>query len=68
MKGQELAPNVARYGHRVEVTLLVAAAAAVIGGFVFVESGAVRIHRPRMVSGGTRHPTGLCRFPRLRPD
>ena len=38
-KGQDLAPNVARYGQRVEVTLLVAAAAAVIGGFALLNQG-----------------------------
>jgi len=38
-KGQELAPNVAKYGHRVEVTLLVAAAAAVVGGFALLNQG-----------------------------
>jgi HEAT repeat protein len=38
-KGQGLAPNVARYGHRVEVTLLASAAAAVIGGFALLNQG-----------------------------
>ena len=38
-KGQDLAPNVARYGQRVEVTLLAAAAAAVIGGFALLNQG-----------------------------
>jgi HEAT repeat protein len=38
-KGQELAPNVARYGHQVEVTLLAGAAAAVIGGFALLNQG-----------------------------
>src|SRR5215212_4347764 len=37
--GQELAPNVARYGHQVEVTLLAAAAASVIGGFALLNQG-----------------------------
>ncbi|QJX00524.1 HEAT repeat domain-containing protein [Frigoriglobus tundricola] len=40
MKGQDLAPNVARYGHRVGVPLLVAAAAGVIGGFTLLNEGA----------------------------
>lgn len=39
LKGQELAPNVARYGHQVEVTLLAVAAAAVIGGFALLNQG-----------------------------
>ena len=39
-KGQELAPNVARYGHRVGVPLLIAATVGVIGGFVLLNQGA----------------------------
>ncbi|HEY1189402.1 MAG TPA: HEAT repeat domain-containing protein [Gemmata sp.] len=39
-KGQELAPNVARYGHRVGVLLMASAAAGVIGGFVLLNQGA----------------------------
>jgi HEAT repeat protein len=38
-KGQELAANVARYGHQVEITLLGVAAAAVIGGFALLNQG-----------------------------
>jgi HEAT repeat protein len=38
-KGQDLASNVARYGHRVGVTLLAAAAAAVVGGFALLNQG-----------------------------
>ncbi len=38
-KGQDLAHNVARYGHKVEVTLLAVAAAAVIGGFALLNQG-----------------------------
>src|SRR5688572_12648553 len=38
-KGQDLAPNVARYGHRVDVALLAGAAAAVVGGFALLNQG-----------------------------
>ncbi len=38
-KGQDLAANVALYGHRVGVPLLIAAAAGVIGGFVLLNQG-----------------------------
>jgi HEAT repeat protein len=36
LKGQDLATNVARYGHRVEVTLLGAAAVGVVAGFALL--------------------------------
>ncbi|MCE9567540.1 MAG: HEAT repeat domain-containing protein, partial [Planctomycetes bacterium] len=39
MKGQDLAPNVARYGHRVGLPLLGVAAATVIGGFALLNQG-----------------------------
>ena len=39
-KGQELAPNVARYRHRAGVMLMVAAALGVIGGFILLNQGA----------------------------
>jgi HEAT repeat protein len=38
-KGQDLAHNVARYGHQLEVTLLAVAAASVIGGFALLNQG-----------------------------
>jgi HEAT repeat protein len=38
-KGQELAPNVARYGHRVGIALLAAATAGAIGGFTLLNQG-----------------------------
>jgi HEAT repeat protein len=38
-KGQSPAPNVARYGHRMGVELLAAAAAAAIGGFALLNEG-----------------------------
>ncbi|HVL13185.1 MAG TPA: HEAT repeat domain-containing protein, partial [Gemmata sp.] len=38
-KGQAPAPNVARYGHRVGVELLAAAAAAAVGGFSLLNQG-----------------------------
>ncbi len=38
-KGQDLAPNVARYGHHVGVPLLASAAASVIGGFALLNQG-----------------------------
>ena len=39
LKGQEPAPNVARYGHRVAIPLLLAAAAGAIGGFALLNQG-----------------------------
>jgi len=39
MKGQDLAPNVARYGHRVGLPLLVTAAGMVVGGFALLNQG-----------------------------
>jgi HEAT repeat protein len=39
LKGQELARHLVRYGHRVGIPLLVAAAAAMIGGFALLNEG-----------------------------
>jgi HEAT repeat protein len=39
LKGQELATDLARYGHRVRVPLLIAATVAVIGGFALLNQG-----------------------------
>lgn len=56
-KGQELAPNVARYGHRVGVPLMAAAAASVVGGFVLLNQGAYEtIGRDWYQVEGDAHP------------
>ncbi|MDY3563452.1 HEAT repeat domain-containing protein [Gemmata sp. JC673] len=56
-KGQELASNVARYGHRVGVPLMGVAAAGVIGGFVLLNQGTYEtVGRNWYVIEGDTHP------------